>query len=74
VTTIVVDGMRLIKASERLGAMMEPLTCVVKMAENVREVAPELGPELDALEARMFEVIEHLGAAVDVLGAKAELL
>lgn len=72
--SIASDGLRLVRASERVGAIMAPLSCLANMMSDILEIAPELDPEIRAAQDNMIQAAEHLSAAAGVLNAKAELL
>jgi len=73
-TSIAVDGINLIRATERITAIMEPLSCVANMMGEVLEIVPELDPEIRAAQESVLQAAEHLAAAAAVLNAKAGLL
>lgn len=61
-------------AGERLFALSGPLRALSAQVDAVRNVAPDLGPELDAIDGRIAEAIDHVLAAQDVLKARLALL
>lgn len=65
--------MRLWRAAERISPIVRVLRLAVDLTGSVRELAPELGPELDAVVNRASDSLEHLQAALDVLTAKVDL-
>lgn len=71
---IVAPIVDIVIAIERIGALAPPLTMVLKQVDAVREAAPELEPELAAIEARISEAVEHVLAAQRVLSAKVDLM
>jgi hypothetical protein len=68
------EGFRLVRASERLGALIRPMEAQLEMIDEIIEVAPELGPEMSALCARLSESLDHLTAAAVVLDEKVKLI
>jgi hypothetical protein len=62
------------RASERLLAMREPLTALMRMADLVLEIDVELGPEIEAIRERIAEASAHVVAAHTVLNAQLELV
>jgi hypothetical protein len=68
------EGVRIVRAQERLAAMLRPMEYELALIDEVLEVAPELAPEMAAVSGRLSETLDHLRAAVKVLQAKVELI
>lgn len=68
------ESIRLIRASERLGAIGVHLAAVRIAAEQVREVAPELDQELQGVTSLVDEITQHLVSATGALDAQVKNL
>jgi hypothetical protein len=68
------EGLRLVRASERLGALIRPMEMQLEMIDEILEVAPELAPEMVAVCGRLSESRVHLRAAAVVIQEKVNLI
>lgn len=68
------ESLRLTRASERLNALAWMLVETNSGVLAAAKMAPELEPELAAMQERLAQMGEHLEAAVGVLGAKLDNL
>lgn len=71
---IIFEAIRLTRAQERVGALLQPLKQVADALDEVEEVAPDLGPELNAVRERTKESLEHLLSALQVIQTKVEMI
>ncbi len=68
------ESIRIARTQERVGAMMRPMEQMLEMVNEILADAPELGPEMGAVLARVSECCDHLSAALAVIQAKVDLL
>ncbi len=73
-TDIVTESFRLVRAQERVGALLFSLEQQDQMIDGIISLAPELAPELNEMRGRMSETCDHIRAALNVIEAKVELL
>ena len=71
---IITESFRLIRAQERVGAMLGPVELLSDQIDRVLEFYPELAPEMHAARTRLSESLEHIRSALDVLQAKVDVL
>jgi hypothetical protein len=74
VEEILREGIRLARTQERLFALLAPMEMQAAQIDVILKDAPELGPEMNAVRARLGESVDHLRSASMVLEAKVELL
>jgi hypothetical protein len=70
---VVREGIRIVRAQERLAAMLRPMEMQFEQINEILEDAPELGPELNEVLLRLGEIAGHLRSACAVLQAKVDL-
>jgi len=70
----VTETLDIVRASERLRGLAMPLRSVIAQVASVRDVAPVLDPELNAIEERVLEALDHVIAATAVLNAQLDLM
>lgn len=68
------EALRLVRASERLCAMAEPIKAALAAADGTLEIAPELAPEIEQMKDRLLELTEHIVAAGAVLTTKLAII
>jgi hypothetical protein len=71
---ILAEGIRLTRAQERVGAVLHALEQQSDMVDSVLKVAPDLGPEMNAMRKRISESCGHLRAALETIQAKVDLI
>ncbi len=71
---IVTESVRIVRAQERVGALLIPMEQMDEMIAGVLEIAPELAPELNEVRGRLSDSCGHLKAALEVIQAKIDLL
>ncbi len=71
---IVSESIRIVRAQERVGALIRPLEQMDEMIDQILVNAPELAPELNEVRGRLSECCGHLSAALEVIQAKIDLL
>lgn len=71
---IVSESFRIVRAQERLSALLRPLGQLTDMIDAVLEEMPELAPEMNEIRGRIVEVCDHLRSSAAVIQAKVDLL
>ncbi len=71
---IVGESIRIVRAQERVGALLRPMEQMDEMIDDILKGAPELAPELNAMRERLSQSCDHLRAALEVIQAKIDLL
>ncbi len=71
---IVSESIRIVRAQERVGALLRPLEQMDEMIDATLAIAPELVPELNEVRCRLADSCAHLTAALEVIQAKIDLL
>ncbi len=71
---IVSESVRIVRAQERVGALLRPLEQMDEMIDEILVDAPELTPELNEIRGRLSESCGHLKSALEVIQAKIDLL
>jgi len=71
---VLAEGLRLARAQERVGSLLNSLQQQSDMVDAVLEIAPDLAPEMNAMRLRMQESLEHMIAAFQTIQTKVSLL
>lgn len=71
---VLAEGLRLARAQERVGSLLNSLKQQADMIDEVLEVAPDLAPEMNAMRERLQEGLVHMTSALTTIQAKVELL
>ncbi len=71
---IIPEAIRIVRAQERVGALLRPLEQMDEMIDATLAIAPELLPELNEVRGRLADSCAHLTAALEVIQAKIDLL
>ncbi len=71
---IVSESVRIVRAQERVGALLRPMEQMDEMIDDILKGAPELAPELNEIRGRLSESCDHLRSALEVIQAKIDLL
>lgn len=71
---MVAESIRIVRAQERVCALLMPLKQMGEQIDDILKIAPELGPELNAVRGRISECCSHMTSALGVIQAKIDLL
>ncbi len=71
---IVSESIRIVRAQERVGALLRPMEQMDEMIDEILKDAPELAPELNEVRGRLSDSCGHIHSALEVLQAKVDLL
>jgi ElaB/YqjD/DUF883 family membrane-anchored ribosome-binding protein len=74
VEEMILEGIRLTRAQERVGSLLSALQQQADMIDEVLEIAPDLAPEMNAMRSRISESCDHMRSALQTIQAKMDLL